>query len=103
MEEVNLKFFSDIPCEVYVDNDLMAVAKKNTLTKVPVRQGEYYVQLVSTVNSRYKIERVVSLDYDKPLTGADMSAYAGYPVHGSMALTQRGQAVLEKIEIEGVI
>lgn len=67
MEEVNLKIFSDIPCEVYVDNDLKAVAKKNTLTKVPVRQGEYYVQLVSTVNSRYKIERVVSLDYDKVL------------------------------------
>lgn len=67
MEEVNLKIFSDIPCEVYVDNDLKAVAKKNTLTKVPVRQGEYYLQLVSTVNSRYKIERVVSLDYDKVL------------------------------------
>lgn len=67
MEEVNLKIFSDIPCEVYVDNDLKAVAKKNILTKVPVRQGEYYVQLVSTVNSRYKIERVVSLDYDKVL------------------------------------
>lgn len=67
MEEVNLKIFSDIPCEVYVDNDLKAVAKKNTLTKVPLRQGEYYVQLVSTVNSRYKIERVVSLDYDKVL------------------------------------
>lgn len=67
MEEVNLKIFSDIPCEVYVDNDLKAVAKKNTLTKVPVRQGEYYVQLVSTVNPDYKIERIVSLDYDKVL------------------------------------
>ena len=46
---------------------------------------------------------LISLDYDTPLPGADMSAYADYPIHGSMALTQRGQAVLEKIEIEGVI
>ena len=46
---------------------------------------------------------LISLDYDSPLPGADMSAYASYPIHGSMALTQRGQAVLEKIEIEGVL
>ena len=48
-------------------------------------------------------KNLITLDYDSPLPGADMSAYAGYPIHGSMALTQRGQAVLEKIEIEGVI
>lgn len=34
---------------------------------------------------------LVDLCYDAPLKGADMSAYAGYPVHGSAGLTQRGQ------------
>ena len=67
MNDIHLKILSDIHCEVYIDNELKTIAKKNTLTMIPLRQGEYYVQLVSTVNSRYKIERVVSLDYDKVL------------------------------------
>ena len=67
MDDVYLKILSDIHCEVYIDNELKTIAKKDTLTMIPIRQGEYYVQLVSTVNSRYKIEKVVSLDYDKVL------------------------------------
>ena len=45
---------------------------------------------------------LVSILYDKPLSGADMSAYRGYPVHGSIALTQRGQQVLEWMQIQGI-
>ena len=45
---------------------------------------------------------LISLDYDKPLKGFDDSAYADYPVRGSMALTGRGHAVLELIERQGV-
>lgn len=45
---------------------------------------------------------LIRLDYDAPLWGADMSAYLGFPVHGSMALTQRGHAVLELLEIQGL-
>ena len=45
---------------------------------------------------------LISIDYDAPLSGADMSAYKGYPVHGSFALTQRGQQVLEMLEIQGI-
>ena len=47
-------------------------------------------------------KNLISLDYDNPLSGADMSAYAGYPIHGSMALTPRGQAVLEMLNIDGI-
>ncbi len=45
---------------------------------------------------------LISLDYDKPLKGFDMSAYAAYPIHGSMALTERGQKVLELLEYQGI-
>ena len=45
---------------------------------------------------------LVSLDYDKPLPYADMAAYAAYPVKGSMALTARGQTVVEMLEISGI-
>ena len=38
----------------------------------------------------------------EPLPGADMSAYRGYPVHGSIALTARGQQVLELLDVQGI-
>ena len=34
---------------------------------------------------------LVDISYDAPLKGADMSGYEGYPVYGSVALTERGQ------------
>ena len=45
---------------------------------------------------------LISLDYDKPLSGADMAAYGAYPIRGSMALTERGQKVLELMEYQGI-
>ena len=45
---------------------------------------------------------LVSIDYHTPLAGADMSAYRGCPVHGSIALTQRGYTVLELLETQGI-
>ena len=47
-------------------------------------------------------KQLIYLDYT-PLKGADMSRYTGYPVHGSMALTARGQQVLEQLERTGAI
>lgn len=44
---------------------------------------------------------LVSLDYAAPLKGADMGKYQAYPVRGSVALTRRGQQVLELLEIQG--
>ena len=45
-------------------------------------------------------KQLIYLDYT-PLRGADMSLYKGYPVHGSMGLTARGQQVLEQLELLG--
>ena len=45
---------------------------------------------------------LISLDFDKPLRGFDESAYAVYPIRGSMALTERGQKVLELLEYQGI-
>ena len=41
---------------------------------------------------------LISLDYDQPLPGA---SYSDYPIRGSIALTRRGQQVLELLEIQG--
>lgn len=45
---------------------------------------------------------LISLDYDKPLKLFDETAYADYPIRGSMALTERGQKVLELMEYQGI-
>ena len=45
---------------------------------------------------------LISLDYDKPLGGFDEAAYAAYPIRGSMALTERGQKVLELMEYQEI-
>ena len=44
---------------------------------------------------------LIRLDYDQPLKGADMSRYAGYPVHGCISLSQRGQEVLQFLDMMG--
>ena len=44
---------------------------------------------------------LISIDFDMPLHGADMSAYADCPIHGSIALTARGQQVLDVLDKQG--
>lgn len=44
---------------------------------------------------------LITLDFDKPLKGFDCSAYAGYPIVGSFALTQRGQELVLILERSG--
>ena len=45
--------------------------------------------------------QLISIDFDKPLSGTYRNAEA-YHLRGSVALTARGQQVLELIEIHGV-
>lgn len=46
---------------------------------------------------------LISIDYDLPLKGFDYSDCPAYPVHGSLALTLRGQQVLDFLEIHGAM
>lgn len=45
---------------------------------------------------------LIRLDYDMPLVNFDYKDYGQYPCRGSMALTARGQAAVELLEIQGV-
>ena len=45
---------------------------------------------------------LISLDFDKPLQGFYDGAYRAYPIRGSMALTARGQSVVELLELQGI-
>lgn len=47
-------------------------------------------------------KQLIQLDYDIPLSNFTYSDYGQYPCRGSMALTARGQAVLDLLEIRGI-
>ena len=70
------------------------------LTPVYLEEGER--EEMSLLLQCLEKKGLISLDYDKPLKGFDMSAYRNYPIHGSMALTERGQKVLELMEYQGI-
>lgn len=44
---------------------------------------------------------LIRIDFDIPLKNADVGIYASYPIVGSMALTARGQQVLELLDLQG--
>ena len=70
------------------------------LTPVYLEEGDQ--EEMSVLLQCLEKKGLISLDYDKPLTGFDESAYRAYPIRGSMALTQRGQKVLELMEYQGI-
>lgn len=45
---------------------------------------------------------LISVDYDKPLKNGYGADYDAYPIRGSIALTAKGQQVLEILEIQGI-
>ena len=70
------------------------------LTPIYLEEGD--VEEMSLLLQCLEKKGLISLDYDKPLAGFDESAYAAYPIRGSMALTERGQKVLELMEYQGI-
>ena len=69
------------------------------LTPVYLEEGE--PEQMSLLLQILEKKGLISLDYDKPLKGFDDGAYAAYPIRGSMALTERGQKVVELLEYQG--
>ena len=70
------------------------------LTPVYLEEGEQ--EEMSLLLQCLEKKGLISLDYDKPLRGFAEDAYRAYPIRGSMALTERGQKVLEMLEYQGI-
>ena len=91
-----LRMFGQIP--------FLPVARRaDDMTPVYLEDTEQTKEVYSQVLACLEKKGLISIDYDKPLAGFDMSAYKGCPVHGSMALTARGQAVLDVLDRQGII
>ena len=80
---------------------LPVARKADDMTPVYKEAQSYSLDQYSLIIQALEQKRLIALEYT-PLAGANMQAYAGYPVHGSMGLTQRGQEVLDQLERQGV-
>ena len=72
------------------------------LTPIYLEKGEDKREEMSLVLQCMEKKGLISLDYSMPLKGFDDSAYRSFPIRGSMALTERGQKVLELMELQGI-
>ena len=80
---------------------LPVARKASDMIPICLEYGMENKDLMSLVIQCLEKKMLIDVSYD-PLPGADMSAYTGYPVHGSIALTARGLQVLELLEVQGI-
>lgn len=81
---------------------LPVARKMGDLTPVYLEDDVYSREEYSLILQCLEKKGLISLDYDKPLKNFDDSAYSAYPIRGSMALTERGQTVVEMIQRQGL-
>lgn len=76
--------------------------RADDMVPVYLEDEKYSKEEYSLILQVLEQKNLVSLDYDKPLSADYGDAYVGYPVKGSVALTARGQKVVEMLEISGI-
>lgn len=81
---------------------LPVARKADDMTPVFLEDDRETPEMYSLILQCLEKKNLISIDYDAPLSGADMAKYAAYPVFGSIGLTLRGQQVLELLQINGI-
>ena len=81
---------------------LPVARKMGDLNPVYLEEGSENCEEYSLILQCLEKKGLISLDFDKPLKGFDEAAYAAFPIRGSMALTERGQKVLEMLDYQGI-
>ncbi|MBR7121934.1 MAG: hypothetical protein IKC95_00535 [Oscillospiraceae bacterium] len=76
--------------------------KKEDMVPVYLEDTQFSQEEYSLILQVLEQKNLIILDYDKPLSGFDAKAYKDYPIHGSMALTQRGQIVVDMLDKQGI-
>ena len=71
-------------------------------TPIYLEDEAHSVEEYSLILQCLEKKGLISLDFHTPLKGFNEQAYAAYPIRGSMALTERGQKVLEMMEYQGI-
>lgn len=73
--------------------------KNDDATPIYLEDDRLSTEEYSLVLQHLEVKRLITLDFDKPLKNATP---ASYPIQGSMALTARGQSVIDLLELQGI-
>ncbi len=77
---------------------------KNAADEMPtyLEENDRSIEEYGIILALLEKKGLISIDYEKPLKNADLSAYQGFDQVGSMALTARGLGVLEMMDMQGI-
>ena len=81
---------------------LPVARRASDMTPVYLEDREHTVEEYGLILQCLEKKGLIDMDYHAPLSGFDAAAYSNYPLVGSMALTARGQRVLELLETQGI-
>lgn len=96
------------PQEIYILEALaqipfLPVARKvDDASPVYLEDDAYTPEEYSLILQLLEKKGLISLDFDQPLKNCDPARYVPYPILGSMALTARGQSVIELLDKLGI-
>ena len=92
----------DFLLELAVFAFLPVARKADDMTPHYPEGTEYPQEQYSAILMHLEQKKLISIDYSAPVGNYPASLYAPWPVHGSVALSQRGQEVVESLSITGI-
>ncbi len=72
------------------------------LNPVYLEDSDHSQEEYSLILQTMEKKGLISLDFAEKIKGFHNPVYDAYPILGSMALTARGQQVLELLEVQGI-
>lgn len=79
----------------------LPIARKiDDATPIYLEDTDHPLEEYSLILQLLEKKSLITLDFDRPLK--NHVPCPDYPIHGSMALTARGQRVLELLELQGI-
>ena len=80
---------------------LPVARRADDMTPYYVEGDSYSREEYSAILLHLEHKKLIDIDYGSPVGSYADPGYAGLKVHGSVALTQRGQQVVEQLSIHG--
>lgn len=92
----------DLLQELAVYAFLPVARRTDDMTPFYPEGGAYPLEEYSAILTHLERKSLVAIDYSAPVGSYPEEVYGRWPVHGSVALTKRGQEVVESLNITGI-
>lgn len=72
-------------------------------TPIYLEETDYTMEEYGAILLCLEKKGLIAIDDTQPLKNCNLDAYKAYPIIGSFALTQKGQSVIEMMELQGIL